>query len=106
MGTFHQGSAMESDRQEQNLDLDEVVSDTCSNSDQISKHQNECTLNKILSGDYLTDLYILSKQLGYTDAHAKEKLTDNAYDCVAKATNLRQPLEQNLILSILFKVFS
>ena len=34
-----------------------------------------------------------------------EKLTANAFECVTKVTKDRQPLEQNLVLSILHKVF-
>ena len=34
-----------------------------------------------------------------------DKLTKNAFDCIKKAPSTRQPLEQNLILSIVHKVF-
>lgn len=62
-------------------------------------------MEKILKGDFLARLTVLAKELGYSVAYSKEKLTENAFDCIARPANKKKPLEHNLVLSILYKLF-
>ena len=76
---------------------------------------SDCTLEKIMKGDYLDRLAKRTVELGSFVEGAEleqqaasrhpEKLAKDSFDCVTKAANRRQPLEQNLVLSILFKAF-
>lgn len=67
--------------------------------------REDCTIEKILKGDFLGRLAVLAKEFGYTEAYEREKMTENAYDCIARPANRKKPLEHNLVLSILFKLF-
>lgn len=68
-----------------------------------------------MKGDYLGRLAKRTIELGSFVEGAEfeeqaatrqpEKLAKDSFDCVTKAANRRQPLEQNLVLSILFKAF-
>ena len=74
---------------------------------------SDCTLEKIMKGDYLDRLAKRTVELGsfvegadleqQVASRHPEKLAKDSFDCVSKAANRRQPLEQNLVLSILFK---
>ena len=68
-----------------------------------------------MKGDYLDRLAKRTVELGsfvegeeieqQAASRHPEKLAKDSFDCVTKAANRRQPLEQNLVLSILFKAF-
>ena len=68
-----------------------------------------------MKGDYLDRLAKRTVELGsfvegaeieqQSASRQPEKLAKDSFDCVTKAANRRQPLEQNLVLSILFKAF-
>ena len=68
-----------------------------------------------MKADYLDELAKRTIELGSFAMGAEleqqapsrhpEKLAKDSFDCVTKAANHRQPLEQNLVLSILFKAF-
>lgn len=51
------------------------------------------------------DLYLPTAGSKASNQRERETLTKSAFECVNKVVNHRQPIEQNLILSILFKAF-
>ena len=84
----------------------------------VSEGFDVCTYDKIMKGHYLTQLEQQLRQLGayYTpdgldvdtvESAAKKTrdLKSNAYDVVEKIPNYRLPIEQNLLVAILYKAF-
>ena len=79
--------------------------------------ENDCTHEKIIKGHYIDALTSKLKKLGayypenmdIDDVESAKKKTDDiqtsAYDVINKVANYWQPMEQNLLVAILFKIF-